>query len=251
MSNSFYVVLPSNASLKFFPDNKLHSYKTKIPKLPIHDGAWEVGMTEIQFPARWPNVMNAKVWIKFSNGTMTEFSLHDGFYPSVEKLVSEITKVISNAGCTGNLSIYYDELRDRTAITVKGNEVAGVTFTENLIQIMGFNKNHGELFLNGVHWSGAASDINDGLVGLFVYTDIVQRRLVGDVMVPLLRVVPAEPSRQSSTFKWVTFQDVQYVPVASTHTDTVEVNIRRDDGGIIAFEKGKTNVTLHFRKVKP
>ena len=111
MIKSFYVVLPSNASYNYFPNNKLHSYKTKIAKLPIDNGLWEVGMTEIQFPARWPNVIDGKVWIKFANETVSEFRLHDGFYPSVEKLMSELTKVFNNAGCRG-LSVFFDDLRD-------------------------------------------------------------------------------------------------------------------------------------------
>ena len=78
MNESFYVGLPSNASYEYFPDNKLHSYKTKIPKLPINSGSWEVGTTEIQYPARWPNIIDVKVWIKFANGTTSEFRLHDG-----------------------------------------------------------------------------------------------------------------------------------------------------------------------------
>lgn len=248
MNKSFYVVLPSNASYEYFPDNKLHSYKTKIPKLPINNGSWEVGMTEIQYPARWPNIIDGKVWIKFANGTTSEFRLHDGYYPSVDKLMSELTKIFNNAGCKG-ISVYFDELRDRSSITVSGDEVFGVTFSENILQVMGFEKTPGKFFTKGIFWGDFASDINDGLAGLFVYTDIVERRLVGDVMVPLLRVVPGEPSRQAATFKSVSFQNVQYVPVASTHTDSVEVNIRRDDGRPIPFEKGKVSVTLHFRLV--
>ena len=65
-------------------------------------------------------------------------------------------------------------------------------------------------------------------------------------MVPLLRVVPGESSRQAATFKSVSFQNLQYFPVASTHTDSVEVNIRQEDGRPIPFEKGKVSVKLHF-----
>jgi hypothetical protein len=250
MDTSFYVVLPSNASLSYFPANKLHSYKTKIPKLPIADGKWEVGMTEIQFPARWPNIMNGSVWIKFANETVSEFRLHDGYYPSIEKLIVEITKVFNSAKCNGKVAVYYDDLRDRTSVVVGDSDILGVTFSQNILQVMGFEKPQGDFFVRGTYWAESATDINDGLAGLFVYTDIVQSRLVGDTMVPLLRVVPAEPSRQAAAYRWVNFQDVQYVPVASTHADIVEVNIRRDDGRIIPFEKGKVSVTLRFRRIQ-
>ena len=96
-----------------------------------------------------------------------------------------------------------------------------------------------------------AADITEGFSALYIYSDIVQNRIVGDTMASLVRVVPIEQKRliNSSGVNWVRFQHIQYIPVNKTYTDTVEINIRRDNGDIVPFESGKVVLTLHFKKV--
>ena len=142
---------------------------------------------------------------------------------------------------------YYDEIRNRVLLKVRESNGFGIGFSANLANILGFIRTTGELYTEGIYIEKPA-DINDGLTALYVYTDVVEKRLVGDSMVPLLRVVPTEPSRTKYQHKWIQFKNIEYVPAVSTNTDTVELNIRRDDGDIIPFDFGKVVVTLHFKK---
>lgn len=51
-SDDFYITLPSNSSLKHFPDNTLSSFKVLLPRRInlSSEYDWEVGLSEIQYP---------------------------------------------------------------------------------------------------------------------------------------------------------------------------------------------------------
>lgn len=54
--SEFYVTLPSNASMNYFPGNTQSSYRTKLSS-PIRLGeSWEVGLAEIFIPRNWFNI---------------------------------------------------------------------------------------------------------------------------------------------------------------------------------------------------
>ena len=88
------------------------------------------------------------------------------------------------------------------------------------------------------------------MTGLFVYANVVDRHLVGDSFVPLLRVVPVR--RLDSPFENVAieFSNVQYHKVENFHGGEIEVDIRRDTGKTVNFNAGKVLVVLHFRKTQ-
>ncbi len=92
-------------------------------------------------------------------------------------------------------------------------------------------------------------DLHRGFYSLYVYCDVVEPTIVGDVKVPLLRTVniSAEDSLTVSRL----YQTVQYVPVHRRQFDTIEIDIRDDTGRKVPFQRGKVIVSLHFRLKKP
>ena len=50
MRDQFLMVLPSNSSAKYFPENTTSSFNTKLPLRVKLEGQWEVSLSEIQFP---------------------------------------------------------------------------------------------------------------------------------------------------------------------------------------------------------
>ena len=54
--SSFYLTLPSNSSMNYYPNNTLANYVTNLPHSFNFPGEWEVGPSEIQFPISWYNV---------------------------------------------------------------------------------------------------------------------------------------------------------------------------------------------------
>ena len=47
---SFHLILPSNTSMKTYPDNKVNHYVTALSKQSELDGDWKATLSEIIFP---------------------------------------------------------------------------------------------------------------------------------------------------------------------------------------------------------
>ena len=81
---------------------------------------------------------------------------------------------------------------------------------------------------------------------LYVYADIIHNQLMGDVRIPLLRVVPVK-SRYGDT-TCATYEQPQFLPLSKSYIQTVEINIRSDTGELVSFKSGMSIVTLAFRR---
>ena len=84
---------------------------------------------------------------------------------------------------------------------------------------------------------------------LFVYTNIVRDSYVGDTLTPLLRTV--QNTSPKDAYITQSFLHNIYIPVKTNYIPTIEILLADDTGHNIAFEYGKTIVTLHFRKRQP
>ena len=89
-------------------------------------------------------------------------------------------------------------------------------------------------------------DLRRGFESLYVYSSMVEPRVVGDKIVPLLRIVPI--TGRHGEMVTTRFDHVQYIPVMSREFGTIETEIRDDTGRPVPFERGKVTVTLHFRR---
>ena len=91
-------------------------------------------------------------------------------------------------------------------------------------------------------------DMKQGFESLYVYTNVVESRVVGDSLVPLLRIVPIQGEHGHMISRH--FEHVQYLPLLRKEFGTIEIDIRDDTGHAVPFECGKVTVTLHFRRRK-
>ena len=87
----FYLTLPSNSSMNYFPTH----YTTKLPKILDLDGAWEIGLAEIQYPHSWYNVKNKEAWLKVHFYKESELQKHlvllpDGYDSSAKSIIKII-----------------------------------------------------------------------------------------------------------------------------------------------------------------
>ena len=78
-------------------------------------------------------------------------------------------------------------------------------------------------------------DLRRGFESICVYSSIVEQRIVGDKIAPLLRIVPI--TERYGHMVTARFDNVHYIPVLS-----------REFGSVETFERGKVTVTLHFRR---
>ena len=91
------------------------------------------------------------------------------------------------------------------------------------------------------------ANLHHSLSNLFIYSDIADFTSVGDIVAPILRVVP---------FNTVTelvhvhkeFKNLQYVPVFKSVIDQVYISIKLETGSNVPFVTGETMIKLHFRR---
>jgi len=61
MSNSFHIVITSDASTEQNPENKAASFKMQLPNQLHLSEDWEVAMTHIIYPHTWQNIQQNQV----------------------------------------------------------------------------------------------------------------------------------------------------------------------------------------------
>ena len=92
-------------------------------------------------------------------------------------------------------------------------------------------------------------DIHQGFHSIFVYTNIAEPHVVGDVRAPLLRIIPINHSLSGLTHTR-SYERIYYFPLATREFSSLEIDLRTDVGEPVPFESGKVTVQLHFRQRK-
>ena len=237
MASEFYIVLPSNSSMVTHPYNTLAQYITNLPRRISLSGEWECGLTEIHYPHDWYNVRNSRMTVEYEESVHNVF-LADGYYDSPETLVNTL-----NGEKPGRVQFSYNSVTQKVCAHMKNN--TKFTLYGDLIDILGF----GESVTTGENRSVALPansivDLRRGFESLYVYSSLVEPRIVGDKIVPLLRIVPI--TGRNGEMVTTRFDHVQYAPIMHREFGTVETEIRDDTCRSVPFERRKVTVTLHF-----
>ena len=246
MASEFYLVLPSNSSMITHPNNTLAQYITNLPRRINISGVWECGLTEIHYPHDWYNVRNARLTVEHDGNMETDVCFEDGYYHSPEALATTL-----NGDKPGRVKFAYEPVTQKFIALVKSK--TKFTLYGDLPDILGFGAWSGNsttsltssarsMFVR----ASSVVDLRRGFESLYVYSSIVEPRIVGDKIAPLLRIVPIT-GRQGEMVT-TRFDHVQYIPVLSREFGSVETEIRDDTGRPVPFERGKVTVTLHFRR---
>ncbi len=233
----FYLTLPSNNSLQYYPNNTLTHFVTQLAH-PINlHGSWEVGLAEIQYPHTWCNL--TEEWLKeLTRSERKDYQVPVGQYETPQQLVQTLN------GLTEHFTFSYDQATNRIALAVPYDRA--LQMSSHLASMLGLPR---ASFGPGTHHGTGLVDMNQGFYSLYVYCNIVEPRLVGDTEVPLLRIVPIEGQNGQMVTK--TYEQIQYIPLLQKNFDHLEIDIKKDTGESVPFEFGKVVVTLHFREKRP
>ncbi len=244
----FYVTLPSNSSLKIFPENTLTNFKTNLPA-PIRfkqEDRWEVGISKIVLPYYWKNVNRTQVKLTVTPPRVRaplNVKIQSGFYTN-EELAKEITSLLGRFG-----EVAYLKVKRKFRVSLTGGLKLGIN--KNLADLMGFKVTADESEfieiagkLTAPRHSGLGTFYN-----LYVYSDVIHPRIVGDAMAPLLRNVPLEGDPGKNRIIHHNYTTVHYFPVKKNYIEQIEMDIRLGTGIEVPFDRGTVIVTLHFRKV--
>jgi len=59
----YYLTLPSNSSMKYYPENTVAQFTTKLSNVIELEGDWEVGLAKISVPSRVENAYNDECYL--------------------------------------------------------------------------------------------------------------------------------------------------------------------------------------------
>ena len=240
MASEFYLILPSNASMVTHPNNTLAQYITNLPRRISLSGDWECGLTEIHYPHDWYNVRNARLMVEHAGKMETDTYYADGYYGSPKMLVRTLNDGVKG----GSVKLSYDPVTQKVTVHMKGD----TTFMlyGDLPDILGFGRGDGVVIRTSnrrtLTQGDSIIDLRRGFESLYVYSSIVEPRIVGDKIAPLLRIVPI--TGRHGDMVTARFDHVQYIPMLSREFGSIETEIRDDTGRPVPFERGKATVTL-------
>ena len=98
---NFYMVLPSNSSMSYFPDNATSCFPTNLPReIKLH-GEWLVGLVEIHVPCSVVHFQEADAFYRFVSYEDADriekkhCNIPAGIYDSLAELADAINAVNS------------------------------------------------------------------------------------------------------------------------------------------------------------
>lgn len=235
---SFYVTLISDSSKHFFPENKISHFITQLPS-PIHlkQGEWEVGLVDIIYPHTWYNIRkeNNLFGFQLEDGLLQGRRIPAGCYENVP----DILKAMYIASHKNKIDFSYHPITKR--VTIKTKENCKVLLHKGISELLGF---HPGEYKGTVH-SPFVADPHASFPVIYVYCDLVEPQIVGDVQAPLLKIVKVEG--KDGEMINAHYPRPYYLPVMRQHFQSIEIDIRLHSGDFVPFERGKVYLVLHFR----
>ena len=142
MEEQFLLVLPSNSSMRHFPNSTTSSFITELPHSIVLHREWQVAINEIQFLCTFLHVIT-KMWSDSSNGPfmVKETLFPNGIYNDIYELIEAINIACKNA----ESHFYFEQQRasgDKVYISINCDEkckmLHHINFSDNLLRTLGF-----------------------------------------------------------------------------------------------------------------
>ena len=169
--------------------------------------------------------------------------MEPGLYDSPKVFIESLNNLISSMMWENQVYFFYNKVTRRVTMKI---------YTDSIIVRLG-NKLQGVLCLERDFYKGPGAsqgtgpvDIHNDSSTIYVYSDVIESRPVGDIMAPLLRIVPTVNKNVDVIHQ--IYEKPHYIPIAKRRFNTMEILLATDRGKTLSLEKGKTIVTLHFRR---
>ena len=251
MNRRFYITLPSNSSVNYYPDNTLAHYTTKLANKVELEGDWEVGLAEISFPSEVENVIGGQCYYELY---VNEVHIRTIYLPShhhrrirtlVEAVHMEERKQVP---LQSHEPLLAEFSHAKGKISMRLHEHPdfhyAIKFSRDLARMLGLDEDI--TYSQNTTAKRVASLVAGSIHSVYIYCDILEHVAVGDTRAPLLRIVD-KPERTHGNVHH-TLNPILYVPLQKKNFDTAEINIMTDTGVPVPFRSGKAFVVLEFRR---
>ncbi len=253
----FLITLPSNSSEGVYPDNTISRFQTYLPQEISLDSEYEVALTEIQYTNSFYNLPeDCDIQIRYKVFNAEDIAIRSvsrsttikkGYYRDIQQLLGVCENWIKQhtpRDIKNQLQLEYLEISRKVKIIIPLNtKEYRITFPKLLQAILGLGK---ETY-SKTQTAERSADINTCVHSMFIYSNIVQPRIVGDAMVPLIRVLAVHGTHNEYVVD--NFYHLQYIPLRLRNFRTIEIDLRNNLGTPMPFHSGEAILTLHFRKI--
>lgn len=254
------MALFSNSSFNYFPENKSTHFVTKLPRHINLQGRWAVALLDIHIPLNFQNVSKEEEnrCVTYARTrdreVIQKFYISAGIYKDLGDLVRELNTrnaeshiefilkpgfYISVRKSCGNLGCDYVKHKFDLSSALK--------------KILGFQPDRilSEEVLNGEIMGDFPANLNADLpTNLFIYADICQPYITGNIYSKLLRNVALDLDfyTYGRTLSKSFLRPI-YVPLLTPSFETIEILIRDGAGKKVPIDHGTLTLTLHFKRL--
>lgn len=244
------------------PSNIINAYNLKVRLnadiVPLFNNMSVPGKSQVHF---WAHILypvsvkvNGKVRIKSSlaDDVMIKVNLPKGYYETGRAFVEAFNDVIwKNALLEHPMTPERDEGPFVFSETLNRCQYKPISDCISInmgpaAYTLGFKKT---VFEESPITAGGRVDFTAGIQTMYIYSDIVNSAIVGDVKVPLLAVVPFSRKVHGER-EFYEFVNPPYMPVVQHPFNTLELQLCDDVGNTLKrVLLGKTLVCLNIREV--
>ena len=215
---------------------------TKLAKELTLGSDWECCLKEIHYPRSWNTLAldEGKFYIHhLIQNTWETKTLPPGHYENKQQVIDAMNKVMSELMVTLQL------LTTSQIVVFNIPSELELVYSEPLTSLLGLT--HPTEYCRGPRKYGKyPMNLNRGIDAIYVYSDVIQTKLVGDTNVPLLSGVPLCGVFGEMAFK--EYSSPVYIPLAKHVFSTIEMYITDSTGRPVQFSSGKVTVLLHFKQ---
>lgn len=254
MDSEFYLTLPSNSSILYYPNNTTTKFSTHLPQQITLKGVWQVALVEFHYPCTFQNVREGAntvyIYTHHEDEDESKYEIHasvlkSGTYYNAESLIN-----LLNTDTT--IAKYYQfEYNMENGFCKVASSTSLAKNVTNFELPRGITLQLGMDLESKLPTMTRPCNVRLGLPAeLYVYCDVIEPQLIGDTMAPLLRIVSVDKASYIyGDQKTCIFFQPHYVRVLVNQFDNIEVDIRIESGAAVPFQFGTSLVKLHFRRV--
>ena len=275
--NHHFLYLPSNVTSQRYVSNTPSHFKIPLAK-PLNfcdPFNWEVSLSELYFPSLYYNISqdnNSNLTIQYHiKGVVNtkNITIPQGHYDSssyVKEVDKEIKKIKHKFTATSEPKVLFKgslkyNPNSRKITLVLNNHLEAMTFYgDDFRNMLGLEKasdpgdltikfEKDELHSMREYYYEFPKLCSSNYKGahMYVYSSLVKDSIVGNVFVPIIRVVGLEDKPKSETIH-SEFTVPHYLPLRSSSFNEVVLELTDGMGNPMKFNQGNSVVVFHFKK---
>jgi|GEM_PF-3108127 len=252
---SFYVNLPSNSSGNYSSQNRIGNYRITLPfPLQFPPQEYEVclsGITYINSIKVLTGKHEDNIIKILTNDIEDTITIPIKHYETIEQLIEIINETLHTIPYL-KLKLTLEKEINRVKLVF--DHQTEIIVSEKLSDILGFDGktkftqdfSKASDIIKTHDIAKFPPDMSGRKYHLFVYTDIIEPQIVGNTMVPMLRMINLKGKSGDAVTE--TFENPYYLRLNRCCIENISIVICDEFGEEVPFERGQVTVTLNFRK---